>query len=97
MKTLDETIYIYRKASENDRCCNKEETQQLVEWLEELKHYKNQHNTMCEYYGVNSIEEIPHKIIDDFAEWILYFVDNYHFGTKEEILKEWNKYLKEKK
>ena len=43
-----------------------EEHEQLAEWLEELKAYQQQHLELCEKYGVNTIEDLYDKAIDDF-------------------------------
>ena len=32
-------------------------------------------------------KEIREQVIDEFAEWVLYFVDGYYFSTKDEIIK----------
>ena len=55
-----------------------EEHEQLAEWLEELKAYQRQHIAICEKYGINTIEDLYNKAIDDFAELIhkkLYIYD----------------------
>lgn len=40
-------------------------------------------------------QEIRNKAIDEFAEWILPFVDGYHFKSKEEILEEFKEQIAE--
>lgn len=40
--TIDEAIAKYNKLANNDRTCHPEETQQLAEWLEELKRRRKQ-------------------------------------------------------
>lgn len=59
--------------------------EQLVEWLEELKNYQNQHNAMCENHKVKTIEDIYNKAIDDFVKKIEEhqqenWVDNLEYG-----------------
>ena len=59
----------------NDNECDKfsacikcaEEHEQLAEWLEELKAYRQQHIALCEKYDVNTVEELYVKGIDDFV------------------------------
>ena len=59
----------------NDNECDKfsacikcaEEHEQLAEWLEELKAYRQQHIALCEKCCVNTIEDLYVKAIDDFA------------------------------
>lgn len=55
------------------------------------------------YVDIRTVEEIEKQLsndntkqatIDEFAEWVFYFVDGYHFSSKEEMLAEWNKHLK---
>ena len=55
--TIDEAITKYNKLANNDRTCYPEEAQQLAEWLEELKAYRE--CNVCEY----------NKAIDDFAKF----------------------------
>lgn len=40
MLSIDAAIASYKKLAYNDRTCYPEESQQLAEWLEELKEYK---------------------------------------------------------
>ena len=42
-----------------------EEHEQLAEWLEKLKAYQQQHLELCEKYGVNTIEDLYDKAIDE--------------------------------
>lgn len=42
-----------------------EEQEQLAEWLEELKAYREQHQALCDAYDVNTVEDIYDKAIDD--------------------------------
>lgn len=42
------------------------EYKQIAEWLEELKAYQQQHLELCKKYGVNTIEDLYDKAIDDF-------------------------------
>ena len=48
--------------------CAKEH-EQLAEWLEELKAYQQQHLELCEKYGVNTIEDLYDKALDDFVKF----------------------------
>lgn len=63
-KTLGESSPYY-----NTDCLKcAEEHEQLAEWLEKLKAYESHYCSLCEKFGVNSIEEIYNKAIDDFAK-----------------------------
>ena len=46
-----------------------EEHEQIADWLEELKAYQQQHFKLCEKYGVNTIEDLYDKAIDDFVKF----------------------------
>ena len=46
-----------------------EEHEQRAEWLEELKAYQQQHLDLCEKYGVNTIEDLYDKALDDFVRF----------------------------
>ena len=41
--------------------------EQIAEWMEELKAYRQQHIALCEKYDVNTVEELYVKGIDDFV------------------------------
>lgn len=51
-----------------NKFCNKlaKEYEQLTEWLEELKAYREQHQALCDAYDVNTVEDIYDKAVDDF-------------------------------
>ena len=79
--TIDEAIAKYKKLANNDRTCYPEEAQQLAEWLEELKDYRDK-NKMVVRVDVENMGSIKDKIeelskyaerqydkaIDDFVE-----------------------------
>lgn len=77
--TIDEAIAKYKEITNVDancpaHCnisCDKcvQESDQLAEWLEELKAYQQQHLELCEKYGVNTIEDLYDKAIDDFVKF----------------------------
>lgn len=65
-----------------------EEHEQLATWLEELKAYQNQHDSICEKHHVNTIEDIYNKAIDDFAnklksEYQRYDIDDVIYSSTE--------------
>lgn len=62
--TIDEAIAKYNKLANNDRTCYPEEAQQLAEWLEELKVYKE-----CNISKTNFINGY-NKALDDFVKKI---------------------------
>lgn len=66
--TIDEAIIHAREVAEcrKDMCeeCRAEH-QQLAEWLEELKCYQEQHNIICDFYEVATVEELYNRAIDD--------------------------------
>ena len=75
--TLDESIRMYRKASENDRCCNKEEAQQLAEWLEELKQLRKEKcitTIKVKEDDLQNLQKIVDKALDGFEVNIEYNV-----------------------
>ena len=91
MLSIDEAIAKYNKLANNDRTCHPEEAQQLAEWLEELKAYR-EIGTVEEY--MNNILEIPkayNKAIDDFAENISFKIsDSFIWGKIADCFKSKN-------
>lgn len=77
--TIDEAIAKYKEITNVDANCHAhcniscdkcvQESDQLAEWLEELKAYQQQHLELCEKYGVNTIEDLYDKAIDDFVKF----------------------------
>ena len=82
--TIDEAIAKYKKLANNDRTCYPEEAQQLAEWLEELKDYRDK-NKMVVRVDVENMDSIKdeieklskyaknqyNKAIDDFSTDII--------------------------
>ena len=67
--TIDEAIVKYNKLANNDRTCHPEEAQQLAEWLEELKDYRDK-NKMIVRIDVENMDSIKNKIeeLSKYAE-----------------------------
>ena len=67
--TIDEAIAKYKKLANNDRTCYPEEAQQLAEWLEELKDYRDK-NKMVVRVDVENMDSIKDKIeeLSKYAE-----------------------------
>lgn len=70
--TIDEAIKDFKDDAENNRVDLDLEfakkNEQLAEWLEELKSYREQHQALCDAYDVNTVEDIYDKAIDDFIK-----------------------------
>ena len=64
--TLDEAITKYNKLANNDRTCYPEESQQLAEWLEELKAYRA--SVFSREMTQKMLKEEYNKAVDDFAK-----------------------------
>ena len=66
---IDEAIVKYNKLANNDRTCHPEEAQQLAEWLEELKDYRDK-NKMIVRIDVENMDSIKDKIeeLSKYAE-----------------------------
>lgn len=80
--TIDEAIEKYRKLSNADNTCCKEEAQQLAKWLEELKTCReNSYNYMRLIYG-----EGYKKGIDDFVKQ-LYKMGEYKDFDFEDVFR----------
>lgn len=60
MQNLEEIIKQQKELVNRD--------EKILKLLEELQAYREQHNRLCDYYKVNSIEEIYGKAIDDFFD-----------------------------
>ena len=82
--TIDKAIAKYNKLANNDRTCYQEEAQQLAQWLEELKDYrdKNKMVVMIDAENMDSVkdkidklskyaESQYNKAIDYFAKWLV--------------------------
>ena len=75
--TIDEAISEFKERAEDSKKISElglksyipkgKEEEQLAEWLEELKAYRQQHIALCEKYDVNTVEELYVKGIDDFV------------------------------
>ena len=67
--TIDEAIAKYNKLANNDRTYHPEETQQLAEWLEELKR-RREHDGEIIGSGAlnNAYNQGYNKAIDDFEK-----------------------------
>ncbi len=68
--TIDEAIKDFKDDAENNRVDLDLEfakkNEQLAEWLEELKAYREQHQALCDAYSVHTVEDIYDEAIDDF-------------------------------
>ena len=60
-EVIEEHLLNYRKCAEYHK--------HLVKWLEELKSYRQQYLELCKKYGVNTIEDLYDKAIDDFVKF----------------------------
>ena len=71
--TIEEAILKYKEITNTNANCNiscdkcVQESEQLTEWLEELKSYQQQHIALCEKHDINRVEDLYVKAIDDFA------------------------------
>ena len=54
----------------------KEKNEEILKFLEELEAYRKHHDKLCDYYKVNSIEEIYGKAIDDFFDVLDKYAEN---------------------
>ena len=79
--TIDEAIKKYNKLANNEQTCYPEEAQQLAEWLEELKMYKEvgtvegyKSAIECynEEYTIRKSNKQYNKAIDDYEDKLLY-------------------------
>ena len=77
--TIDEAIAKYKKLANNDRTCYPEETQQLAEWLEELKSYRA--SVFSGYMTQKMLKEEYNKAIDD----LIAECENAKFAESDEI------------
>lgn len=69
MLSIDEAIAKHKKLANNDRTCYPEEAQQLAEWLEELKNYRDK-NKMVVRIDCENMDSIKDKIeeLSKYAE-----------------------------
>ena len=67
--TLDKAIAKYNKLANNDRACYQEEAQQLAQWLEELKDYRDK-NKMVVMIDAENMDSVKDKIdkLSKYAE-----------------------------
>ena len=67
--TLDKAIAKYNKLANNDRTCYQEEAQQLAQWLEELKDYRDK-NKMVVMIDAENMDSVKDKIdkLSKYAE-----------------------------
>ena len=78
MKTLNEMIEMHKRLGlssdqHEDKCgafYSAEEHRQLAECLEELAACRTQHAALCKKFGINTIEDLYDKGIDNFKEGI---------------------------
>lgn len=104
--TIDEAIEHAREASEREDLCDgcREEHQQLAEWLEELKDYRDK-NKLCIRIDVENLgslkdkcfeiaKEYYNKAIDDFANNVLTEIKYGVGGNIEDFIKEIAEQLK---
>ena len=81
-EVIEEHLLNYRKCAEYHK--------HLVKWLEELKSYRQQYLELCKKYGVNTIEDLYDKAIDDFAEKLKPIIDEKIKGwTNSDDLRRW--------
>ena len=104
--TIDEAIEYAREKAKKQRhyanferngmmyqSCIKcaEEHEQLADWLEELKAYKEQHQSLCNSYNVHTVEDIYDKAIDDFIKAVDkqcgYYAGECKNLTRDDLLK----------
>lgn len=104
--TIDEAIELSREKAKEQRyyanfehngmmyqSCIKcaEEHEQLADWLEELKAYREQHQALCDAYDVNTVEDIYDKAIDDFIKSVDkhcgYYAGECKNLTRDDLLK----------
>lgn len=93
--TIDEAIKDFKDDAKNNRVdldlefANKNE--QIAEWLEELKAYREQHQALCDAYDVNTVEDIYDKAIDDFIKAVDkhcgYYTGECKNLTRDDLLK----------
>ena len=74
--SIDEAIAKYNKLANNDRTCRPEEAQQLAEWLEELKAYREIGTVEECKNSILDIQKAYNKAIDDAKSVILQTLDN---------------------
>ena len=100
MLSIDEAIAKYNKLANNDRTCYPEEAQQLAEWLEELKAYreigtvegyKNAIECYTKEYTIRKSNVQYDKAVDDFVHECDKYCGFYNGEnkniTREDILK----------
>jgi hypothetical protein len=93
--TIDEAIKDFKDDAENNRVDLDLEfakkNEQLAEWLEELKAYREQHQALCDAYDVNTVEDIYDKAIDDFIKAVDkqcgYYAGECKNLTRDDLLK----------
>lgn len=93
--TIDEAIKDFKDDAENNRVDLDLEfakkNEQIAEWLEELKAYRKQHQTLCDAYDVNTVEDIYDKAIDDFIKSVDkhcgYYAGECKNLTRDDLLK----------
>lgn len=70
--TIDEAIENFRYDAEQNKVDGDfsfaNNNEQVAQWLEELKAYREQHQALCDAYDVNTVEDIYDKAIDDFIK-----------------------------
>ena len=67
--TIDKAIAKYNKLANTDRTCYQEEAQQLAQWLEELKDYRDK-NKMVVMIDAENMDSLKDKIdkLSKYAE-----------------------------
>lgn len=87
MVTIDEAIKDFKDDAENNRVDLDLEfakkNDQIAEWLEELKAYREQHQALCDSYDVDTVEDLYDKAIYD----VMNMLNDLEFcgGTKETL------------
>ena len=85
--TIDKAIKDFKDDAENNRVDLDLEfakkNDQIAEWLEELKAYREQHQALCNSYNVHTVEDLYDKAIDDVTNML----NDIEFGggTKETL------------
>lgn len=90
--TIDEGVRFCNEKSKNIKLkADPEVFTQLAEWLKELKAYREQHQTLCDSYDVNTVEDIYDNAIDDFIKEVDkhcgYYAGECKNLTRDDLLK----------
>lgn len=82
---IDEAIDFCKEKSKNIKLKTDPETFVMIaDMLEELKCYQAQHNRICEFYEVATVEDIYNKAIDEVRDMLLDLISNgYEYPNKQ--------------